>query len=159
MTFSFLWGANTNSSTHISAHRIYGGMAIHFFSIQPINNYSVYSLAGYHHLLSRFACILSRYVEAAKEWQRQCWWNGGVKNSRDGGGSLHTRWSDDTVINQWWGRIRSVPGNNTLPLIISATMHPTDHTSTGGGHLDGREVDMQTKTVKRREKKDTNEQK
>ena len=28
------------------------------------------------------------------------------------------------------GRIRSEPGNRTLPLIISATMQPTDHTST-----------------------------
>lgn len=64
---------------------------------------------------------------------------------RDCVGSHHTGWSDDTVINQWWGRIRSVPGNNTLPLIISATMQPTDHTSTGGGCLDDREVDMQTK--------------
>lgn len=31
-----------------------------------------------------------------------------------------------------------MPGNNTLPLIISATMQPTDHTSTGGGGLDDR---------------------
>ena len=29
-----------------------------------------------------------------------------------------------------------MPGNNTLPLIISATMQPTDHTSTAGGGLD-----------------------
>lgn len=28
------------------------------------------------------------------------------------------------------GRIRSVPGNNTAPLIISPMMHPTDHMST-----------------------------
>lgn len=33
-----------------------------------------------------------------------------------------------------------MPGNNTLPLIISATMQPTDHTSTGGGRLDDGEV-------------------
>lgn len=53
--------------------------------------------------------------------------------------------AQNEVITQWWGRIRSVPGNNTLPLIISATMQPTDHTSTGGGRLDDREVNMQTK--------------
>lgn len=74
--------------------------------------------------------------------------------SQDGVGSLHTQWSDDTVINQWWGRIRSVPGNNTLPLIISATMQPTDHTSTGGGRLDDREVGHANKMVKG-EKKNT----
>lgn len=32
--------------------------------------------------------------------------------------------------NQLLGRIRSVPGNNTAPLIISPMMHPTDHMST-----------------------------
>lgn len=29
------------------------------------------------------------------------------------------------------GRIRSVPGNSTVPLTISPMMHPTDHMSTG----------------------------
>lgn len=46
-------------------------------------------------------------------------------------------------------RIRSVPGNNTLPLIISATMQPTDHTSTGGRHLDDRKGGGHANTMMR----------
>lgn len=51
-----------------------------------------------------------------------------------------------------------MPGNNTLPLIISATMQPTDHTSTGGGHLDDGEVGMQNKMVERRNAREKKQQ-
>lgn len=53
-------------------------------------------------------------------------------------------WDYTASDRQQQGRIRSVPGNNTLPRIISATMQPTDHTSTGGGRGDDGEVSMQT---------------
>lgn len=126
--------------------------------MQLIHNHCTYSLSNYPALycLVLLEVLTMGGVQQSNDGGHVCQVenlkmdsNTTEGNSQEGFGSLHTEWSDDTVINQsinqWWGRIRSVPGNNTLPLIISATMQPTDHTSTAGGRLGDREVDMQIK--------------
>ena len=80
------------------------------------------------------------------------------------GGEMVHGFTSKQVTRAAEGRIRSEPGNRTLPLIISATMQPTDHTSTaaqrgddagveGGGGMQNADDDGKGK--KERYKKNT----